>query len=112
MSPWDGIGLPPAVQARFERARSHIRVSLLSVPGQAGIGSAFQTVGDAMGCVVLSAEPMGKQECGFFSGVGNRHATPKVITSGSDRAPGGFASYVMARNFGWDTAIARMRAEA
>ena len=62
---------------------------------------------------MLSAEPMGKQECGFFSGVGNRLAfTPKVITSGSDRAPGGFASYVMAGNFGWDTAIARMRAEA
>ena len=114
MTPWDGIGLPPSVQARLDRAtESRTHTSLLSVAGQIGADSTgFQVIGDVMGCTVLKVEPMGTGNCGFFGGIGRRHATPEVISSGSDRAPGGFASYVAARYFGWDSAIGRMRSEA
>jgi uncharacterized protein YbjQ (UPF0145 family) len=111
---WDGVGVPRSAEARLERARaSGARTSLLPIAGQISLGSTgFQVVGDVMGCIVLQVEPKGKGNCGFFGGVGKRHTTPDVITSGSNRAPGGFAAYVAARYFGWDSAIARMRAEA
>lgn len=114
MTPWDGVGVPRSATARLERARtSGALTSLLPIAGQISLDSTgFQVVGDVMGCIVLQVEPKGKGHCGFFGGVGKRHTTPDVITSGSNRAPGGFATYVAARYFGWDSAIARMRAEA
>jgi uncharacterized protein YbjQ (UPF0145 family) len=113
VAPWDGIGLPPAVQARLDRARSDVRTSLLSVSGEAALASTgFQAVGDVIGCVVTRSEPRENGNCGSFGGFGKRHVTPPVITSGSDRAPGGFAAVVTARYSGWDRAIARLCSEA
>lgn len=124
MTTWDGTGLPPAVQARVDRARtSGVRSSLLSVPGHVGIESCgFSPVGEVMGCIVEYIGFQGYGGCGFYgvgygSGYGasawsGGYATPPVVTSGSGSGWAGFAPYVDALYHGWDTALERMLSEA
>src|ERR1700722_10670557 len=113
MTSWDGVGVPPALRARLQRAKSsRTRSSLLSIAGQVGADiTGFRPVGAVMGCIVLQVDPVGSG-CGFFGGMGRRYVEPEVIVSGSNRAPGGFATYVSARYHGWESAIGRLQTEA
>ncbi|HUY30048.1 MAG TPA: heavy metal-binding domain-containing protein [Acidimicrobiales bacterium] len=121
MTTWDGTGLPPAAQARVDRAGSSgVRSSLLSVPGHVGIESCgFTPVGEVMGCIVQYIGFQGYGGCGWYGAYGSGawgagYAAPPTVTSGaaSSSAWAGFAPYVNALYHGWDTAIARMIAEA
>lgn len=130
MTFWDGTGLPPAVQARVDRARaSGVRSSLLSVPGHVGIESCgFTPVGEVMGCIVQYIGFQGYGGCGYYGmgggaygmaggGYGGQwggggYATPPVVTSGSGSGWAGFTPYVNALYHGWDTALDRMLTEA
>lgn len=126
MTFWDGTGLPPAVQARIDRARaSGVRSSLLSVPGHVGIESCgFAPVGEVMGCIVEYIGFQGYGGCGWYGGTGygggpygaqwggGGYVAPPVVTSGSGSGWAGFAPYVNALYHGWDTAIDRMLTEA
>jgi uncharacterized protein YbjQ (UPF0145 family) len=121
MTSWDGTGLPPAVQARVDRARdSGVRSSLLSVPGHVGIESCgFTPVGEVMGCIVEYIGFQGYGGCGWYGGGygaspwgGGSYASPPVVTSGSGSGWAGFAPYVNALYHGWDTALDRLLSEA
>jgi uncharacterized protein YbjQ (UPF0145 family) len=138
MTTWDGTGLPPAVQARIDRARSSgVRSSLLSVPGHVGIESCgFTPIGEVMGCIVEYIGFQGYGGCGLYSGGGGGgmygggyggsggggmygggygaggYASPPVVTSGAGSGWAGFAPYVNALYHGWDTALDRMLTEA
>jgi uncharacterized protein YbjQ (UPF0145 family) len=142
MSDWGSAGVPPAAQARIERARrSGVRSSLLSVQGQAGIDSVgFEAVGEVMGCIVEHIGWQGYGGCGWYPGSGagfggysayNQGYRPgygvsggvrganyvdlgaSTVTSGSSRNSwSGFAPLVDALYRGWDTAMLRMITEA
>jgi len=120
MTPWDGTGLPPAAQARVDRARSSgVRSSLLSVPGHVGIESCgFEPVGEVMGCIVEYIGFQGYGGCGWYGAYGapgawgGGYAAPPTVTSGSGSGWAGFAPYVNALYHGWDTALHRMLTEA
>ncbi len=130
MSTWDGTGLPPAAQARIERARtSGVASSLLPVAGHVGIESCgFTPVGEVMGCIVEYIGFQGYGGCGWYAGsgmyagagggyggaYGGSYASPPVVTSGggSSSSWAGFAPYVSALYHGWDTAVDRMLTEA
>jgi uncharacterized protein YbjQ (UPF0145 family) len=119
MTEWDGRGLPPAAQARVDRASTDgVRSSLLSVRGQTGMFSAgFDPVGEVMGCIVERIGWAGWGGCGMYygrlgGGFGNLGMSAPTITSGSGGGYGGFAPYVEAIYRGWDTAMHRMLLEA
>jgi uncharacterized protein YbjQ (UPF0145 family) len=123
MTIWDGTGLPPAVQARVDRARSSgVRSSLLDVPGHTGLSSCgFMPVGEVMGCIVEYIGFQGYGGCGWYAGgLGpswtgyGSSASPPVITSGGGSASSwaGFGPYVDALYHGWGTALDRMLVEA
>lgn len=129
MTFWDGTGLPPAVQARVDRARaSGVRSSLLSVPSHVGIESCgFVPVGEVMGSIVEYIGFQGYGGCGWYNSYGGgygggysqwgggygSYSPPPVVTSGQGGSGwAGFAPYVNALYHGWDTAIDRMLTEA
>ncbi len=119
MTTWDGSGLPPAAEARLERARrSGVRTSLLTVPGQAGIDSiGFAAVGEVMGCIVEHIGWQGYGGCGWMPGYsgtwGGYGYGGGTVTSGSNRGGwSGFGPLVDALYRGWDTALVRMLTEA
>ncbi len=126
---WDGTGLPPAAQARIDRARkSHVRSSLLSVGGHVGIESCgFIPVAEVMGCIVEYIGFQGYGGCGYYGQMGGMGygggyggggyggaygGQAPVVTSGSGSGWSGFAPYVNALYHGWDTALDRMASEA
>jgi uncharacterized protein YbjQ (UPF0145 family) len=117
MTDWDGRGLPPVAQRRIERAAaSHVRSSLLSVNGQAGLAHfGFTPVGEVMGCVVVSIGFQGYVGCGWgynsfgqFIGAGGPMATATRRSGGYF----GLAPYLDAIDSAWETALSRMRTEA
>jgi uncharacterized protein YbjQ (UPF0145 family) len=117
MTEWDGQGLPPAAQARIDRASTDgVRTSLLSIRGQAGVQSVgFDPVGEVMGCITERIGWQGWQGCGVYygGGFGNYGMPAPTIASGSGHGSfGGFAPYVDALYRGWDTAMHRMLLEA
>jgi uncharacterized protein YbjQ (UPF0145 family) len=116
MTEWDGRGLPPAAQARVNRASTDgVRSSLLSIRGQAGIASVgLDPVGEVMGCIVEQIGWAGWGGCGAFypAGFGRMMMAPPTITSGQGGGYGGFAPYVDALYRGYDTAMHRMLLEA
>jgi uncharacterized protein YbjQ (UPF0145 family) len=115
MTEWDGRGLPPAAQARVDRASTDgVRSSLLSIRGQAGVQSVgFDPVGEVMGCIVQQIGWSGWGGCGvYYGGLGGFAMAAPTVTSGAGRGYGGFAPYVDALYHGWDTAMYRMMLEA
>jgi uncharacterized protein YbjQ (UPF0145 family) len=136
MSDWGSAGVPPAAQARIERARSSgVRSSLLSVHGLAGIESVgFEAVGEVMGCIVEHIGWQGYGGCGWYPGYGSGYNQGyragygvsggvrganyvdmggSTVTSGSSRNSwSGFTPLVDALYRGWDTAMLRMITEA
>src|SRR3984957_11533602 len=86
MTEWDGRGLPPAAQARVNRARTDGgRSSLLSIRGQAGVQSVgLDPVGEVMGCIVQQIGWASWGGCGMYSrGMGGfALAAPTVTSSG------------------------------
>jgi uncharacterized protein YbjQ (UPF0145 family) len=116
MTEWDGRGLPPAAQARVDRASTDgVRSSLLSIRGQAGVASVgLDPVGEVMGCIVEQIGWASWGGCGMYSrgGFGMAMAmAPPTVTSGQG-GYAGFAPYVEALYRGWDTAMHRMLLEA
>jgi uncharacterized protein YbjQ (UPF0145 family) len=120
MTEWDGRGLPPAAQARVNRASTDgVHSSLLSIRGQAGVHSVgLDPVGEVMGCIVEQIGWASWGGCGIYGGMGGYGgiggfalAAP-TVTSGGGRGYGGFAPYVDALYRGWDTAMYRMLLEA
>lgn len=105
-SSWDGRGLPPVAAERLARAASSgVATSLLSAAGAAGLAAVgFAPVGEVMGCIV---EHIGWR--GY--GCGSPYA-PRTITSASGNVWAGLGPYVKALYRGWDTALARLLAEA
>jgi uncharacterized protein YbjQ (UPF0145 family) len=118
MTEWNGRGLPPAAQARIDRARSDgLRSSLLTVGGQTGVQSVgFDPVGEVMGCIVERIGWQGWGGCGYFGvglgGFGLSGLAAATVTSSASGGYGGFAPYVDALYRGWDTAMHRMLLEA
>lgn len=116
MTEWDGRGLPPAAQARVDRAGNDgVRSSLLSAAGHAAVeGVGLDPVGEVMGCIVEKIGWIGWGGCGVYFGSGygrGNPVSPPTITSGGG-GRGGFAPYVKALYRGWDTAMRRMFLEA
>jgi uncharacterized protein YbjQ (UPF0145 family) len=120
MAEWDGRGLPPAAQARVDRASTDgVRSSLLSIRGQAGVQSVgLDPVGEVMGCIVEQIGWAGWGGCGMYYGVGGYGgrmglgmAAP-TVTSGGGGGFAGYAPYVDALYRGFDTAMHRMLLEA
>lgn len=123
MAQWDGRGLPPVAAERMKRfARTGLRTSLLTVPGAFGIRSAgFEPVGEVMGCIVEHIGWSGFGGCGYASGMGGFGRVGGFgmggMGGGMVRSSGpasfvGFKPYVDALYRGYDTALARMTAEA
>jgi uncharacterized protein YbjQ (UPF0145 family) len=118
MTEWDGRGLPPAAQARVDRASTDgVRSSLLSIRGQAGVQSVgFDPVGEVMGCIVEQIGWAAWGGCGAYygQGMGGFAMAAPTVTSGGrgGYGYGGFAPYVDAVYRGWDTAMHRMLLEA
>jgi uncharacterized protein YbjQ (UPF0145 family) len=124
MTQWDGRGLPPVAAERMKRfARTGLRTSLLTVPGALGIRSAgFEPVGEVMGCIVEHIGWSGFGGCGYVGGMGGFGGLGGVgrfggMGGGTVRPSGsasfvGFKPYVDALYRGYDTALARMTAEA
>ena len=116
MTEWDGRGLPPAAQARVDRASTDgVRSSLLSIRGQAGVQSVgLDPVGEVMGCIVQQIGWSGWGGCGVYygGGFGGYAMAAPTVTSGGGRGYGGFAPYVDALYRGFDTAMYRMLLEA
>jgi uncharacterized protein YbjQ (UPF0145 family) len=126
--------------ARF--AAGGPRTSLLSVPGAAGLETVgLEPVGEVMGCIVTSIGFSGWQGCGYYGfggfggfggirglggagglgGVGGAGGLPggfggplrpATVTSSDAGRFGGYRPYVDALYRGYDTATARMVAEA
>jgi uncharacterized protein YbjQ (UPF0145 family) len=114
MPDWDGVGLPPAAEARMERfGRSGLRTSLLPVAGAAGIESVGLTpVGEVMGCMVQQIGWQGYGGCGYY-GFGSGYGySPGTVTSGQAQRFGGYRPYVDALYRGYNTALRRMSTEA
>ncbi len=130
MTTWDGQGLPPAAEARMERARSGGPASsLLSIAGQSAIeGCGFSIVGEVMGCIVQHIGFQGYGGCGFYGGYGGMgmgggfgyrgggaFGTGGAPFGSAAGTPGvslvGFAPYVDALYHGYDTAMIRMLTE-
>jgi len=118
--------------ARF--ASSGLRTSLLTVPGAAGVESVgLRPVGEVMGCIVEHIGFAGWQGCGYYGfggggfgglgggalgggipgtfGGGIAGGVSRTVTSSGGRYSG-FAPYVDALYRGYQTALARMEAEA
>jgi uncharacterized protein YbjQ (UPF0145 family) len=116
MTEWDGRGLPPAAQARVDRASSDgVRSSLLSIRGQAGVHSVgLDPVGEVMGCIVQQIGWAGWGGCGMYygRGYGGFAMAAPTVTSGGGGGFGGYAPYVDALYHGFDTAMYRMMLEA
>jgi uncharacterized protein YbjQ (UPF0145 family) len=116
MTEWDGRGLPPAAQARVNRASTDgVRSSLLSIRGQAGVqGVGLDPVGEVMGCIVEQIGWSGWGGCGVYygGGLGGFAMAAPTLTSGAGHGYGGFAPYVDALYRGYDTAMYRMLLEA
>ena len=116
MSEWDGRGLPPAAAARMARFQADgVRTSLLSVPGMVSVsGVGLPPVGEVMGCTVQHLGWQGFGGCGYYGGLGNWAAGggAQTVTSGRRNPYAGYRPYVDALYRGYDTAIARMVAEA
>lgn len=128
MADWDGTGLPPAAQARIDRAAvGHMRSSLLSVRGDAALQSAgLDPVGEVMGSIVNQLGWAGWGGCGFvsnygrmaggYSTYGSRYGgfgiPPTPVTSGQSGQWRGFAPYVNALYKGYETALHRALLEA
>jgi len=132
---WDGRGLPPVAAARVARFASNgLRTSLLSAPGAAGVESVgLSPVGEVMGCIVEHIGFAGWQGCGYYGfggggfgglgggalgggipgtfGGGIAGGVSRTVTSSGGRYSG-FAPYVDALYRGYQTALARMEAEA
>lgn len=115
MTEWDGRGLPPAAQARVDRASTDgVRSSLLSIRGQAGVQAVgMDPVGEVMGCIVQQIGWSGWGGCGVYygGGYGGYAMAAPTVTSGAG-GYGGFAPYVDALYRGFDTAMHRMLLEA
>jgi uncharacterized protein YbjQ (UPF0145 family) len=117
MAEWDGQGLPPAAQARVDRARTdHVRASLLTISGDAAVRHVgLDPVGEVMGCIVEQLGWAGYGGCGIYTGMGygvTAMGSAPTLVSGGGNAWGGFAPYVNALYHGFDTAIHRMLLEA
>jgi uncharacterized protein YbjQ (UPF0145 family) len=129
MTDWNGQGLPPAAEARMERARHEgaPASSLLAIAGQAGLeGCGFHVVGEVMGCIVEHIGWQGWGGCGYYptgygqqggfgvlGGYGNQYpvGAPATVTSGGGAGYAGFAAYTDALYAGYDTAMLRMLTE-
>ncbi|MHB8245924.1 MAG: heavy metal-binding domain-containing protein [Acidimicrobiales bacterium] len=128
MSDWNGQGLPPAAQARMERARDGAPASsLLSIAGQTGLeGCGFRVVGEVMGCIVEHIGWDGWGGCGYYGqggygggyggslGLGNQFGIGgpvNTVTSSGGAGYTGFGAYAQALYAGYDTAMLRMLTE-
>jgi hypothetical protein len=118
MADWDGNGLPPAAQARIDRAsRGSLHASLLTVEGDAALASVgLDPVGEVMGCIVSQLGWAGWGGCGVYYGgglgrSGYAYGAAAPVTSG-DGGWAGFAPYVRALYHGYETALHRMLLEA
>lgn len=125
MSDWSGEGLPPAAQARMDRAHEGAPASsLLTVAGQSGLeGCGFRTVGEVMGCIVEHIGWEGWGGCGYYPGMGGGYGAvgggafalggPRatVTSGGGSGGYAGFKPYVDALYAGYDTALRRMLLE-
>jgi uncharacterized protein YbjQ (UPF0145 family) len=125
MTTWDGRGLPPAAEARMERASAGGPASsLLSIAGQSAIeGCGFSIVGEVMGCIVQHIGFQGYGGCGFYGGYGGygglgtsggfgfRPGAPFGTGAATAVSLVGFAPYVDALYHGYDTAMIRMLTE-
>ena len=126
MTLWDGQGLPPAAEARMERAHAGGPTSsLLSIAGQAAIeGCGFSIVGEVMGCIVEHIGFQGYGGCGYYyggmgGGIGGLGGAlgyrgggglgGGTVTSGSGL--GSIALPAEALYHGYDTAMVRMLTE-
>jgi uncharacterized protein YbjQ (UPF0145 family) len=124
---WDGQGLPPVAAERMARfERSPLRTSLLTVPGAAGVESVgFETVGEAMGCIVEHIGFTGWGGCGYYGAGFGGPAMSRLpggfagplggATVASSQGRGGFGGYrpyVDALYRGYRTALSRMVLEA
>jgi uncharacterized protein YbjQ (UPF0145 family) len=129
MTDWDGTGLPPAAQARIDRAAvGRLTSSLLSIKGDAALTSVgLDPVGEVMGSVVNQLGWAGWGGCGFtpnyLGGMraagrtfGSRYGGYSIpaapVTSGQSGRWSGFAPYVRALYHGYETALHRMLLEA
>ncbi|MGO9559515.1 MAG: heavy metal-binding domain-containing protein [Acidimicrobiales bacterium] len=133
MSDWSGQGLPPAAQARMDRARQGGPASsLLSINGQAGLeGCGFHVVGEVMGCIVEHIGWDGYGGCGYYGqgayggglagGLGGGYGARagqfgmrgpvNTVTSSGGGGYTGFGAYADALYSGYDTALFRMLSE-
>lgn len=107
MADWDGTGLPPVAAERVARcAEGGPRASLVSVSGAAGLDSVgLEPVGEVLGCIVQSIGFFGWQDCGYVGGA-------DTLASSNAGRFSGYRPYVDALYRGYDTATARMAAEA
>jgi uncharacterized protein YbjQ (UPF0145 family) len=115
MTEWDGRGLPPVAAARMARFQADgVRTSLLDVPGMASVtGIGLPPVGEVMGCMVQHIGWQGFGGCGYWGpSAGWSGGWGSTVGSGAGGGYVGYAPYVDALYRGYDTAIARMVAEA
>jgi uncharacterized protein YbjQ (UPF0145 family) len=107
-APWDGRGLPRAALRRLERAKdSGVATSLLSAPAATGLaGVGFEPIGEVMGSIAQQIAYSG-WGCGWYGGGVNR-----TVTSLENSRWAGVAPLAHAVTEGWETAIARLEAEA
>jgi uncharacterized protein YbjQ (UPF0145 family) len=115
MAEWNGKGLPPAAQARIDRAAGGgLPASLLSIQGDSALaGVGIEPVGEVMGCIVAQLGWAGWGGCGMYTGgFGMGYASAPTLTSGAGSRWGGFAPYVRALYNGYETALHRALLEA
>jgi len=113
MSQWDARGLPPAAQARVERAQhGGVRTSLLSASAAAAIAElGLEPVGEVMGCVVEHIG-WGGMGCGMYGAWGGvQYGYAQTQTSGGGGGYGGYAPYVNALYYGYEHALHRLLLE-
>lgn len=114
--------LPPSARARVERQReSGVAGSLLSAPAIAALRAVdLEPAGEVFGCVVQqlgwsnnACGVWGTQGSGgILGGPGSPNWTTPVHSTAGHGGGFGFAPYVRAFEQGWETALARMSAEA
>ncbi len=121
MVEWNTAGLPPAAQRRMESiSSSHIRSSLLSIPGATGIDSVgFYPASEVMGAIVLNTAGAIMPSCGmayqgFGMGGAPMYGSSRTLNNGIGMVGSsyGYTPYVDVINSGWTGAISRMMLEA
>ena len=121
MVEWNTAGLPPAAQRRMDNiSSSHIRSSLLSIPGATGIQSVgFYPASEVMGATVVNTNGAVMPSCGmayqsFGMGANQMYGSSRTLNNGVGMAGSsyGYTPYIDVINSGWSSAISRMMLEA